>query len=51
MDTLFSGQYCLHKLVYLAFFFFFFSPISGLYNNFEVILAAREEEYKKQFVK
>ena len=50
MDTLFSGQYCLHKLVYLA-FFFFFSPISGLYNNFEVILAAREEEYKKQFVK
>ena len=42
------GHYFLHKLIYIA----FFSPqLAYTINNFEVYLAAREEEYKKGFLK
>ena len=44
-----SGHYFLHELAYLAFFFSL--QLTDTINNFEVILAARKEEYKKQFVK
>ena len=43
MDTLFSGQYFLRKLVYLALFSL---RLGGSINNFEVTLAARGEGYK-----
>ena len=48
MDTLFSGHYFLHELVYLAFFSL---QLANTINNFELILAAREKEYKRWFVK
>ena len=44
-----SGLCFLQELLYLAFFFSLQLP--DTVNNFEVILAAREEEYKKLFVK
>ena len=43
-----SRNYFQYKLVYLAFFFL---QLGDTVNKFEVILAAREEEYKKRFVK
>ena len=44
----FSGHYFLHELVYLAFFSL---QLANAINNFELILAAREKEYKRWFVK
>ena len=43
-----SGHYFLHELFYLAFFSL---RLADTINNFEVILAAREEKYKKRFAK
>ena len=48
MDTLFSGHYFQHKLVYLAFSSL---QLADTINNFEVILTVREGEYKKKLVK
>ena len=45
MDTLFGGHYFLRELVYLAFFSL---QLTDTLNNFEVILEARKEEYKKR---
>ena len=38
----------MHELVYLAFFSL---QLADTMKNFELILAAREEEYKKRFLK
>ena len=43
-DTPFSGHYFLRKLVNFSLFSL---QLVHTVNNFEVILAAREEEYKK----
>ena len=48
MDTLSSAYYFLHEQAYLAFFLL---QLADIINNFEVILAAREEKCKKRFVK
>ena len=48
MEILFSRHYFLHKRVYLAFFSL---QLADTTNNFELILAARKEEYKKRLVK
>ena len=48
MDTLFSGHYFLNEQVYLAFFSL---QSANTINNFELILATREKEYKKWFAK
>ena len=39
-----SGHYFLHELVYLAFFSL---QLMNTLNNFELILEAREKEYKR----
>ena len=44
---MFSRHYFLHELVYLAFSL----QLADAMNNFEVILTARGEKYKKRFVK
>ena len=43
MEILFSRHYFLQKRVYLAFFSL---QLADTTNNFELILAARKEEYK-----
>ena len=48
VDTLFSGHYSLHELVYLNFFSI---QLANTINNFEEILVSREEKYKKRLVK
>ena len=44
---MFSGHYFLHEMAWLDFFSL---KLADIINNFEIILAARKEEYKKQFL-